>query len=586
MLVIGLVIGWFLFGESASPSSAAVHDHGMDKSQVAIWTCSMHPQIRQNEPGKCPICGMNLITVETGNEHMDPMAVTMSATAMQLANVETAVVGTGRFVKSIRLNGKIQADERLNYSQVAHIPGRIEQLSVNYTGEQVQKGQKIAVIYSPNLVTAQEELLEANRIKASHPELFRAAQEKLKNWKLSDQQINQILVAGQPIEKFPVYSEVSGIVMARKVNLGDYVMTGMPIFEMVDLSTVWVLFEVYEADMQWVKKGDVISFTVASLPGESFEGKITFVDPVIDPVTRVAKTRLEIQNKNYRLKPEMFASGQVQATSSAAKEQIIIPKSAVMWTGERSLVYVMNQTHQGVSFMMRQVTLGPSLGDSFIIIDGLKAGEEIAVHGTFSIDAAAQLAGKPSMMNRQMEGDRVPMSQHNHQSTTAAKSADQFPRIEINLASKSYPSSDPFKQQLQEVFTAYLRVKEALVQSDVKKAIVEADKLQLAIGKVDMKQVSGEAHMEWMKDLKILNSTSTGISGTVSLEEARKQLSPLSDQLFHSLKKFEIPVQGYRQYCPMAFDFKGAFWLSDSEEIFNPYFGDEMLTCGNVEEAL
>lgn len=229
--------------------------------------------------------------------------------------------------------------------------------------------------------------------------MFNSAKEKLKNWKLTDTQVEQILKAGTPKEEFAVQADVSGYVTEKMVNLGDYIRKGEAIYEIADLSKVWVLFDVYESEMPWIKKDDKVNFTVASLPGETFEGKITFLDPVIDPKTRVAKARVEVSNRGQTLKPEMFASGTVEATLPKKSDNVIVPKTAVMWTGTRSVVYVKNTTASGVSFMMRNVVLGPALGDSFIVESGLTAGEEIAVNGTFSIDAAAQLAGKPSMMN-------------------------------------------------------------------------------------------------------------------------------------------------------------------------------------------
>ncbi|MCA1758700.1 MAG: efflux RND transporter periplasmic adaptor subunit, partial [Bacteroidales bacterium] len=228
-LVVGLLAGWLIFGGSGS-----VKTHGIASQLVnteingeTVWTCSMHPQIRQNEPGDCPICGMDLIPLEDETDSdIDPMAISMSPTAMQLANVSTAIVGSTDPVKSVRLNGKVQSDERLVYSQSSHIPGRVEKLMVNFTGEFVKKGQVIAAVYSPDLVTAQEELFEAQKIKESQPQLFNAAKEKLKNWKLSEGQIEQILQSEAAMETFDVQADVSGYVTKKMVNPGDYIRRG------------------------------------------------------------------------------------------------------------------------------------------------------------------------------------------------------------------------------------------------------------------------------------------------------------------------------------------------------------------------
>ncbi|KJF42292.1 hypothetical protein LH29_21110 [Draconibacterium sediminis] len=400
-LAIGLLLGWLIFGGSeAKVTDEHQHEHSAEEvAGETTWTCSMHPQIRQPESGDCPICGMDLIPLEEEqNSEIDPNAISMSATAMQLANIQTAVVGAAEPLKVVRLNGKVQEDERLIFSQSSHIPGRIEDLLVNFTGDYVKKGQVIASVYSPDLVTAQEELFEAQKIKGTQPQLFEASKEKLKNWKLTDEQINQVLASGTAQQTFDVMAEVSGYVTQKKVNTGDYVRRGQAIYEIADLSRVWVLFDVYESDLTWINKGDKVSYSIESLPGETFEGTIDYLDPVINPKTRVAKARVVQSNKGLKLKPEMFVSGKVEAKLPQT-DALIVPKTAVMWTGERSVVYVKSESEQGVYFNMREVDLGPALGESYIVQGGIQQGEEIAVNGTFSIDAAAQLAGKPSMMS-------------------------------------------------------------------------------------------------------------------------------------------------------------------------------------------
>ncbi|PIV16099.1 MAG: efflux RND transporter periplasmic adaptor subunit, partial [Flavobacteriales bacterium CG03_land_8_20_14_0_80_35_15] len=286
-------------------------------------------------------------------------------------------------------------------SQSTHIPGRIEQIFTNFTGEKVERGQTLATVYSPELVTAQEELLQAANIKESQPELFEAAQEKLRNWKIGQAQINQILANKKPIQRFSIRADVNGVVTKKMVDLGDYVERGMPIYEISDLSKVWVLFDLYESELAWIKAGSNIEYTVNSFPGETFKGKISFIDPLINSQTRVASARVEVNNKDGRLKPEMFASGVVKNDiGKVDSQEMVIPKSAVLWTGKRSVVYV----KQGSGFKMREITLGPALGDSYIVKDGLETGEEIVSNGTFTVDAAVQLSGRPSMMSPEGNG--------------------------------------------------------------------------------------------------------------------------------------------------------------------------------------
>jgi len=547
-----------------------------------IWTCSMHPQIRQNEPGDCPICGMDLIPLEADhNDELDPMAVSMSPTAMQLASIQTAVVGSMNPVKQLRLNGKVQSDERLVFSQSSHIPGRIEALMLNFTGEYVTKGQIIASIYSPELVTAQNELFEAQKFKETQPVLFNSAKEKLKNWKLTDGQIENMLKSGSPTESFEVRADVSGYVTQKMVNPGDYIAKGETIYEIADLSKVWILFDVYESDMGWIKKGDNVEFTVASLPGESFSGTISFLDPVINPKTRVANARVATANPGLKLKPEMFVSGTVQAQLPKKSEAIVVPKTAVMWTGKRSVVYVKSITEQGVNFKMREITLGPALGESYVVNDGLQTGEEIAVNGTFSIDAAAQLAGKPSMMNP--DGGPA-MTGHNHGGMDMSESAEGTSQNEALAKTETDPA---FTAQLTNVFKAYVPMKNAFVETNPEKAAGEAKNVKKSLQAVDMSLLKGDAHIAWMEQLETLNSAIASIISLKDIEKQREAFSRFNLVFYKSLKSFGLDGQtAYYQYCPMAFGDKGAYWLSETKEIRNPYFGDAMLKCGETRETL
>jgi len=399
LVVSGLFLGWLFFhssgGKKAEPQQTA------QVAKKEIWTCAMHPQIRLDHPGKCPICAMELILLnQQGGAKADSNAVTFSKEAMELANVSTSIVSQQNPVKQVRLYGKIQADERLMQNQVAHVSGRIEKLMVNFTGEPVRKGQLLAMIYSPDLITAQQELLEAAKSKQSQPEIYEASKEKLMQWMLTDRQISQIERSGKVKMNFEVYSNTSGIVTAKRVATGDHVSEGSSLFEVANLSSVWVLFDAYESDLPFLKVGNTIAFTIQAMPGVNYSANILFIDPVIDPVNRVAKVRVEINNAGGKLKPEMFVNGTVNANLTEYRDKLVIPRSAVLWTGKRSVVYVKQPNTTEVNFNMREIELGPMLGNSYVVESGLSNGEEIVTDGTFSVDAAAQLAGKPSMMNR------------------------------------------------------------------------------------------------------------------------------------------------------------------------------------------
>lgn len=554
-LIVGVGLGYFLFsGNTATETS---HDH-VAESKNGIWTCSMHPQIRKTEPGKCPLCGMELIPVETHSENENQYEIKMSPTAMQLANVQTAIVKKQKPFKEIRLNGKIQADERKTVSQTAHIGGRIEQLFLNFTGELITKGQLIATIYSPELVSAQEELFQADKMKASNPALFSAAKEKLKNWKLSNHQIDEIIQAGKVKESFPIYADKSGVVLKKEINQGDYIKQGAVLYDVADLSSLWVLFDVYESDLNFVKKGNEVTYTLQSFPGEKFNGQISFIDPVINPKTRVAKARIDVANKGLRFKPEMFVSGILQNALQNEKLAIVIPKTAVMWTGKKSIVYVKTNDEQGISFQLREVTLGTSLGENFLIKSGLEEGEEIATNGTFSIDAAAQLAGKPSMMN--------PISENE-------------------------PSDDLIteegKKQVHNLVSSYLTLKNNLIKDDFKSAKNSIEKLKKNLSEVKMENFKGQAHKDWMlyeNRFKVLLKESANWKSIEEIRTIFVDLSEITIGLSQNLKTNTETI--YVQHCPMANHDKGANWLSTEKEVQNPYFGESMLTCGEIKTTI
>jgi len=398
VVFIGVFIGWLFF--HSPHKTEEKHQDTAQANTGTIWTCSMHPQIRMSAPGKCPLCGMELIPITRDKSLViDPDAIHLNKEAMQLANVTTSVVSHQKPIKEVRLYGKVQADERLLQTQVAHLPGRIEELMVNFTGEKVHKGQILALIYSPDLVTAQQELLEAAKMKQTQPEIYEAAKEKLRQWMLMEHQITMIENSGKVQTNFEVMSNTNGIVVSRKVNNGDHVAEGTVLYDIADLSHVWVMFDAYESDIPFLNIGDKMNFTIQALPGINLTGNITFIDPILDPITRVAKVRLEINNESGRLKPEMFAIGIVNANLTEYKNNIIIPRSAVLWTGKRSIVYVKQPGTDEPVFKIREIELGPMLGNSYVVENGLKDGEEIVTQGTFSVDASAQLEGKPSMMD-------------------------------------------------------------------------------------------------------------------------------------------------------------------------------------------
>ena len=415
-LTVGFGISWVIFGgsETSTTNQKEITEH--DHEGEIIWTCSMHPQIKMDKPGQCPICGMDLIPLddEMNEEASDPNEIQMSEAAIKLAEIQTTIVQKGQAKRTVYLLGTIKPDERNIAELTARFGGRIEKLNINFTGQNVRKGDKLATIYSPELISAQRELIEALKYKETNPGFYKAARTKLTLWDLTEEQINDLEKSGETQHYFSLLSPISGTVTKRDVSIGDYIKVGSPMFEVVNLKKVWVMFDAYESDLPWIKTGDEIEFTIQSLPGRNFTGKVKYIDPFINEKTRVAKIRVELNNANLELKPEMFANG-VLSSEMKSTDDILIPKSAILWTGKRSVVFVKVADRKNTYFLYREIVMGPEAGNFYVVSSGLQEGEEIAVNGVFKIDAAAQLAGKASMMNP--DGGKVSTG-HNHGGTS------------------------------------------------------------------------------------------------------------------------------------------------------------------------
>lgn len=428
VLVAGMLIGWLLFGTGQPKKEDINASHVHAETDESVWTCSMHPQIRQQEPGDCPICGMDLIPLEgdEGGEDM-PDVVTLSDRALALANVQTTIVQkAGRVLKKIRLQGKVEIDETQITTLPAHFPGRIEKLYVTFEGAQVKTGQKLADVYSPELVTAQIELLEAIRLEGSKSTLTNAARNKLRLWKISDEQIEAIISSDKVKVTLPVYAQSSGIVTKRNVSVGDYLNAGEVMFEIANINNLWVLFDAYQEDLPLIETGDRVEISISSIPDKQFSASVTYIDPIINPQTRVASVRAEISNPTGNLKPEMFAHGIIHSEIETTGEQLLVPASAVMWTGKRSIVYVRHQTGGQTSFRMRDIELGNRVNDSYLVASGLQTGEAVVTNGTFTVDAAAQLANKSSMMNQDAHVIQTSGHlQHDHAVMTGSESKQE-----------------------------------------------------------------------------------------------------------------------------------------------------------------
>lgn len=550
-------VGYFL-QKSNAPTDH--HQHAKTESEI-LYTCSMDPQVRQSEPGDCPICGMELIPLAEANG-AGPNTLVMSADALKLAEIQTTLVGgAAQAVDEIFLNGKIEPDERRVASQVAHVAGRIEQLFVTYTGERVRAGQALARLYAPELVNAQEELLAAIRLRGANSELAEAARRRLRAWKLPNKLLENLEQNGTIQREVVVRADRGGVVARRQVAVGDYVAAGTPLLELIDLQRLWAVFEAYESDLPRLPLGATIAFSTPALPGKTFQARVSYIDPFIDPATRTASLRAEINNPQQQLKPEMFIRGTVSVGNSGSKVELSIPKTAVLWTGKRSVVYV-RVAAATPTFEFREVVLGEPRGEHYPVLEGLSAGEEVVTHGAFVIDAAAQLNNQNSMINRRIAAG--PVSDPDYQ-------ASRRPEQEKGLA---------------QLLDQYLALKDALVADNPGVARQVGKKLLAVLTQAPNLPLQNDADRYWAEHWA--NAlTHTQVLERGDLAEQRQQFEGISRSVIKLVKAFGSQNgQYYLQHCPMAFDDRGADWLSQNQEVRNPYFGAEMLTCGTVKAVL
>jgi len=617
-LIIGILLGRLFFG--GNDDGHAEHDHAtasgsalLTEKKAEIWTCSMHPQIQQPDPGKCPICGMDLIElVDNSGADDGPRTLSMSESSRALAAIETTEVRREFPVATIRLVGKLDYDETRMKSLTARFPARVDELFVNYTGVGIEAGEHLARVYSPELLSAQRELITSHRIDPNSS-ITRAAREKLRLWDLLPDQIDEILKQGEPQDDFELRSPIGGVVVAKNINEGDYVETGEPLFRIVDLSRLWLHLEAYESDLAWLRYGQDVSFTVESFPGETFTGRIAFIAPEVDRKTRTIAARVNVANSDGRLKPGMFARGQVQVRladagkvymskfagkwispmhpeivkdepgqcdvcgmdlvpaeqlgfvdSMSTEPPLIVPTSAVLRTGKRAVVYVENPESDRPSFEGREIVLGLRAGDNFIVKSGLEAGERVVSHGAFKIDSSLQILAKPSMMNPSGGG---PVPGHNHGGANPPDAAAD-PHAGHNHPGEIEISRDELPTFIQ----SYLEMQAALASDDLDAAKTAAKSMMSYTG-----------HDGALPDLL------HAMLGDDSLANFRASHFGKLSQAFVAAAQAMPGALDHDMlvmHCPMAQDGAGADWLQAQEPLRNPYFGAMMLTCGEVTESI
>ena len=576
-LVVGLFLGWLFFGNLSNENTMHKHIEITDKNE--IWSCAMHPQIMRAEAGDCPICGMDLIPLDPPTDGLSADQFKLTANAMALANIETSIVGIGKNdLNAIKLSGKIAENETTNAVQVSYFSGRIETLNISFIGEEVFKGQLLATIYSPELYAAQQELITALSLKSTQPEIYKAVRTKLKLWKLSEIQINQIETLGKVQQFFPIYATVSGTVSEKLAAQGEAVKKGQPLFKIINLNTVWANFDVYENQINRFKKGQEITVTANAFPNKIYKGKVDFIGPILNSNSRTVTLRVVLTNKKGMFKPGMFVEGEIKTINSRTTEVITIPSSAVLWTGKRSVVYLKVIINEPV-FEIREITLGNKNGSTYEVLSGLNIGDEIVTNGTFTVDAAAQLQGKRSMMNNSGSTNMTEHKTYLGSNTSISKVTKRNgERLEV---------SKEFQNQLKEVFMEYVALKDAFVKENSKSIIEQSKKILSLLSIADIKLIENkEADKYWVSLEKELTVGLNLILKTPKNKEQRNYFKQVSASLIKAIQVFGINEKVFVVFCPMADSNKGAYWLSIEEKVINPYFGNKMLSCGEVKQVI
>lgn len=338
--------------------------------------------------------------------------ITLSKKAQILAQIEVSEVMRKPVTITTPFYGTIDYDETRLARIAAWVAGRIDALYVDYLGSPVDEGQAMALIYSPELITAQSELIESKRIlkdinestlafiKRSSQLGESASYQKLRLLGITDKQISEILDRGIPSDHLTLHAPLGGTVIDLKIREGVYVKTGESLYAIADLTALWLICEAYESDLQWIKLGKEVVFQVEAFPGQDFKGTVSYIDPMVNEKTRTVRVRIDVPNKQNLLKPGMFVQALQQTYVSEYQNQmpIVIPASAPLITGKRAVVYIEKLDKPG-TYEGRVITLGPKAGDFYIVEEGLNEGERVVTNGNFKIDSAMQIQAKPSMMN-------------------------------------------------------------------------------------------------------------------------------------------------------------------------------------------
>jgi membrane fusion protein, copper/silver efflux system len=593
ILSIGLLP--LVLGSCSKPAVQATANADVD-----YWTCTMHPSVHSKEPGKCPICSMDLVPVKkntgpksdnktvstnkaagsSGDMNVGASAkpqtesseFTVPVERQQQIGVTYATVTKRPIRLSIRSVGVLESDTSKVFDYVARVDGYVQDLKVSSPGQEVLQGQPLLTIYSPDLRSTEQELVNilndrdrGGTSRASNDQLIEASKRRLKLWNVSDEEIAELEKSRKPSDQLVLRSPFDGVVNEVMTRPGMSVKMGDKLVGVLDLSSLWLWAEFYENEIGLLKRGQTIDVSLPAFPNQTFQGHIEVINPVIDATKRTVRVRIHIPNVNRQLQPGMYANVEVNIDEG---EGLTIPVQAALPTGERMLVFL--DRGEG-KLLPRYVQVGRSFttfdgqeqGSYYQVVNGLQEGDRIVASANFLIDAESQVQGAlKDWQGEQPEGT---------------------PSMGEKPSSQS--SNSNFRAAVKPVLDSYKRIHNLLAGNDFTKVSAEAETLQKGVH--GLVTIDPPSKQERYKELLIKLDGSADQFTPKDIDQARVEFGRLSADLITFLREFMPPLDDplYTIKCPM-WNKSPAVWLQDSTDVKNPFLGPDMLTCGTVQETL
>jgi membrane fusion protein, copper/silver efflux system len=359
------------------------------ETEIEYWTCPMHPEIKDDEPGSCPICGMDLIPVSADRladiESSSQGRLRISPIQQQHIGMQYDSVKKRSLKSSVRTIGRIVPDERRVAEVTLRVMGYVEKTHVNETGIKVRNGQPLVTVYSPDLVSSQQDYMVA--LRSNNTELIKRSRERLRLLNMPESEIERLTSAGAPLEQVTLTAPFDGVVMMKNVRNGMQVMPGMMLYTIVDISHVWLIADIYEVDLPYIRTGQLVSFELQGIPGETFTGTVSFIPPMVNMMSRTVSVRIEIPNPQERIKIDQY--GWVSFVEELG-ERLTVHRDAVLLTGKRAVVF--KEVGRG-RFDPTEVHLGPLAGEYYEVLHGLEENDRVVTSGRFFLDAESRLRG-------------------------------------------------------------------------------------------------------------------------------------------------------------------------------------------------